>query len=171
MIFQKVWAINGRENCALLGHYAASSGNFLPTFRDNLSVPAWSRKTAKRMPAVPIRCLYREKCGRWKVFSNVVPANRVDASSWEVGMGLLQHNTIQKVLSEGLLEWTLNIIFSWNMLCTTPITDFINSRDNSSRFGSLLRRYLRLWFISEKITEALVYFWENNWGFGLHLRK
>jgi hypothetical protein len=28
------------ENCALLGYYAASSGNFLPTFRDNLSVPS-----------------------------------------------------------------------------------------------------------------------------------
>ena len=27
------------ENCALLGYYAASSGNSLPTFRDNLSVP------------------------------------------------------------------------------------------------------------------------------------
>jgi len=27
------------ENCGLLGHYAASSGNFLPTFRENLSVP------------------------------------------------------------------------------------------------------------------------------------
>jgi hypothetical protein len=27
------------ENCALLGSYSASSGNFLPTFRDNLSVP------------------------------------------------------------------------------------------------------------------------------------
>jgi hypothetical protein len=26
------------ENCALLGHYAASSGNSLPTFRNNLSV-------------------------------------------------------------------------------------------------------------------------------------
>jgi len=26
-------------NCVLLGHYAASSGNFLPTFRDNLPVP------------------------------------------------------------------------------------------------------------------------------------
>jgi hypothetical protein len=26
------------KNCALLGHYIASSGNFLPTFRDNLSV-------------------------------------------------------------------------------------------------------------------------------------
>ena len=25
------------ENCALLSHYAASSGNFLRTFRDNLS--------------------------------------------------------------------------------------------------------------------------------------
>ena len=28
------------ENCALLGYEAASSGNFLPTFRDNLSVPS-----------------------------------------------------------------------------------------------------------------------------------
>jgi hypothetical protein len=28
------------ENCALLGIWAASSGNFLPTFRDNLSVPS-----------------------------------------------------------------------------------------------------------------------------------
>jgi len=27
------------ENCALLGRYVASSGNFLQTFRDNLSVP------------------------------------------------------------------------------------------------------------------------------------
>jgi len=28
------------ENCALLGYYVASSGNFLSTFRDNLSVPS-----------------------------------------------------------------------------------------------------------------------------------
>ena len=28
------------KNCALLGHYAASSGNLLPTFRDNQSVPS-----------------------------------------------------------------------------------------------------------------------------------
>ena len=27
------------ENCALLGYYAACSGNSLPTFRDNISVP------------------------------------------------------------------------------------------------------------------------------------
>ena len=27
------------ENCALLSSYAASSGNFLPTFWDNLSLP------------------------------------------------------------------------------------------------------------------------------------
>ena len=27
------------ENCTLQSYYAASSGNFLPTFRDNLSVP------------------------------------------------------------------------------------------------------------------------------------
>jgi hypothetical protein len=28
------------KNCAVLGYYSASSGNFLPTFRDNLSVPS-----------------------------------------------------------------------------------------------------------------------------------
>jgi len=28
------------ENCPFLGYYAASSGNFLSTFRDNLSVPS-----------------------------------------------------------------------------------------------------------------------------------
>ena len=28
------------ENCALLNYYATSSGNFLQTFRDNLSVPS-----------------------------------------------------------------------------------------------------------------------------------
>ena len=28
------------ENCALLGYYAARSGNFLQTFRDILSVPS-----------------------------------------------------------------------------------------------------------------------------------
>ena len=27
-------------NCALLGHYAASGGNFLQTFQDDLSVPS-----------------------------------------------------------------------------------------------------------------------------------
>jgi hypothetical protein len=30
------------KNCALLGYYAAGSGNFLATFRDNLSVPPYS---------------------------------------------------------------------------------------------------------------------------------
>jgi hypothetical protein len=31
---------SSKENCAVLGYYAASSGNFVPTFRDNLSVPS-----------------------------------------------------------------------------------------------------------------------------------
>ena len=41
--FHKVTFLNEKvalgENCALLGHYAASSGNSLPTLRDNLSLP------------------------------------------------------------------------------------------------------------------------------------
>ena len=34
------FCLEGDENCALLGYYAASSGNFLPMSRDNLSVPS-----------------------------------------------------------------------------------------------------------------------------------
>jgi len=37
------------ENCALQGYYAASSGNFLPTFRDNFSVPSSGFKNPFRM--------------------------------------------------------------------------------------------------------------------------
>jgi len=37
------------ENCALLGCYAASSGNLLPTFWDNLSVPYSRVKNPKKM--------------------------------------------------------------------------------------------------------------------------
>ena len=36
------------ENCALLGHYAASSGNILQTFRDNLSVRSSGVKNPKK---------------------------------------------------------------------------------------------------------------------------
>jgi hypothetical protein len=35
------------ESCALLGYYAASSGNFFPTFRDNISVPSSGYKNPK----------------------------------------------------------------------------------------------------------------------------
>jgi hypothetical protein len=39
------WLISGfrrdvDETCGLLGYYTASCGNYLPTFRDNVSVPS-----------------------------------------------------------------------------------------------------------------------------------
>ena len=38
------------ENCVLLGYYAASSGNFLPTFRDKLLVPSSDFSTLRMGP-------------------------------------------------------------------------------------------------------------------------
>jgi len=38
LIFFKLFNNNRFENCALLDYYAATSGNFLPTFQNNLSV-------------------------------------------------------------------------------------------------------------------------------------
>jgi hypothetical protein len=43
------------EICALLGYYAASSGNPLPTFRNNVSVPS-SRVKNSSLRIRPIRC-------------------------------------------------------------------------------------------------------------------
>jgi len=36
------------DNCALLGCYTASSGNLLPTFRDNLSGPSSGSQESER---------------------------------------------------------------------------------------------------------------------------
>jgi len=38
------------ENCTIVGYYAESSSNFLPTFRDNLLGPSW------RLKMVPTGC-------------------------------------------------------------------------------------------------------------------
>jgi hypothetical protein len=38
------------ENYALLCHYASISGNFSPTFRDNLSVSLFVPKRRKKLP-------------------------------------------------------------------------------------------------------------------------
>ena len=39
---------NWTENCAVLGYYADSSSNFLPTFRNNFSVPSSGVKNSKQ---------------------------------------------------------------------------------------------------------------------------
>jgi hypothetical protein len=40
------------ENFALLGHYATSSGSFLPTFRDNVSVAPSGFKNTRSLKVV-----------------------------------------------------------------------------------------------------------------------
>ena len=62
------WKVN--ENCALLGCYAASSCNSLPTFRDNISVPSlrvnpWWRDREVfqnlRQATATVRCVISQK--------------------------------------------------------------------------------------------------------------
>ena len=50
------------ENSSLLGYYAAISGNFLPTFRDNLSVSSSGFKNPKTRPVTTKLSSYREEC-------------------------------------------------------------------------------------------------------------
>jgi hypothetical protein len=42
------------EKWALLGYYWACSGNFVPTFRDNVSVPPSRFKNPRRKPATEL---------------------------------------------------------------------------------------------------------------------
>jgi hypothetical protein len=50
------------ENSAFLGYYAASSGNFLPTFRDNLSVPSLRVKNSNSfLKAIIKKTLFQPK--------------------------------------------------------------------------------------------------------------
>jgi len=55
--------ISVNVQCALLGHYAANSGNSLPKFRDNISVPPSRVKKPKRTPVTLVCFLYSEGCG------------------------------------------------------------------------------------------------------------
>jgi hypothetical protein len=44
--------VDVNENSALLGYYAASSGNFLPTFLDNLSFPSSGVKGPRNLKII-----------------------------------------------------------------------------------------------------------------------
>jgi hypothetical protein len=83
------------ENCSLLDCYAASSGNSLPTFRGNLSVPSsrWDRQV------VPKRQLEitTTSCAIVRVSSS--PRNRIIINRWhrEVGLHLSSNLAILHV--------------------------------------------------------------------------
>jgi hypothetical protein len=55
------------ENCVLLGHYAASGGNSVPTFRDSLSVPSSKVKNQKKKARIPSAGLIEGRV--WTVMS------------------------------------------------------------------------------------------------------
>ena len=46
---------NKEDDCPLLGYYAASSRNFLPTFRDILSVPSSGVKNPNLLDSLPLK--------------------------------------------------------------------------------------------------------------------
>jgi hypothetical protein len=51
------------EICALLGYYAALSGNSVPTFWDNLSVPFSRVKKSKEKKKITTqRCVISQNC-------------------------------------------------------------------------------------------------------------
>jgi hypothetical protein len=77
------------ENCALLGYYAASSGNLLPTFRDNLSTwSLWSMTpravviSYRRFGTTCWPHLYGSRTPRVVVISYWRFGKRIALSSW-----------------------------------------------------------------------------------------
>jgi hypothetical protein len=64
--------------CALLGYYAASCGNCLPKFRDNVSVPSSRVKSPRRKERKPATC---NVDSIWEGARGVVISRR-DDSQW-----------------------------------------------------------------------------------------
>jgi len=64
-------------NCALPGHYAASSGNFLPTFRDNLWAPIFRSQESKGICSTKVTI--------WLRFAtNVQQSHRQPQCTWQL---------------------------------------------------------------------------------------
>ena len=59
------------EKCALLGYYAASSGNFLQTFRDNLSVLICKGQESKEIKQTSFLDFWPYKMGPDRLSRNV----------------------------------------------------------------------------------------------------
>ena len=57
------------ENCAILVYYAASNGNLLQTFRDNLSVPSAGGKKPKENCRVCYRSSYSQQASLSSLYS------------------------------------------------------------------------------------------------------
>jgi hypothetical protein len=62
-ILRQMMRIIANVNCALLGYYAATTGDFLPTFRVNLSVPSSGVEHLKKVNC-PNTGFNRVECGR-----------------------------------------------------------------------------------------------------------
>jgi len=72
------------ENCSLLGCYAANSGNALPTFRDNLSVPSSGFKNLLLGDFLPLK-METKGCPETSVSNyNYSPRNNPEERSYQI---------------------------------------------------------------------------------------
>jgi hypothetical protein len=64
------------EICALLGYYAASYGNCLPTFRDNVSVPSSRVKSPNRIREDGTDTFFRNVVNNYHITLRNIPEER-----------------------------------------------------------------------------------------------
>jgi hypothetical protein len=93
------------ETCTLLGYYAASSCNPLPTFRDNLSVPS-------SMASCPLKMQYT-RCAETSVkdyhstLRNIAEECRSQTSSHYSSPRCLSHHTVRLKLTQNMYKINL----------------------------------------------------------------
>ena len=114
------------ENCALLGYYAVSSGNFLPMFWDNLSVPSSGFKNPKESQYPQYRVYIGKNVGSENV-----------SVAWCQPIGLLQ-----SVWMEGSIvvkcSWTETLCDQRNSsLCGSDIQENTHVSDVGGRTESI----------------------------------
>jgi hypothetical protein len=93
------------ENCAVLRYYAASNGNFSPTFRDNLSVPSSGVQMESACPSKTLartRQYARRLCHKTGIFiSSAARTSNLDLNASNLRVYLTMRSNTDCIASNG----------------------------------------------------------------------
>jgi hypothetical protein len=156
------------ENCAVLGYYAANNGNFLPMFRENLSVPSSGAQMVSACPSktlVRTRRYARRLCHKTGIFiSAAVRTSNLDLNSSNLRVYLTVCSNAECIASNGWM-WVLNRKgFGWKRCWRNLRCSFGNYSDWSKKWsgGRTVTLFWKVWGIPRKFSVSVACFQVRN---------
>lgn len=105
------------DNCALLGYYALSNGNFLPTFQNNLSVPSSGFKNHAWLRSCSLSGFGS---------SRVISCSFLQVSSYKLGLTQPNSNQLSQFVKKFNFFWITLDRFKCNICVTCGMFNMYN---------------------------------------------